>query len=74
MIPGVNDSVAPLTDEELKLYEKIEFDMDEYRRDIGVEKLLYDKKAGHYFLLVMSHNVNKKWFSCLRYIVVFNLN
>uniref|UniRef100_A0A3Q3XE33 Cytosolic non-specific dipeptidase n=1 Tax=Mola mola TaxID=94237 RepID=A0A3Q3XE33_MOLML len=44
MIPGINDSVAPLKDEELKLYDKIEFDMDEYRRDIGVEKLLYDKK------------------------------
>lgn len=44
LIPGMNDSVAPLTEEEQKLYEPIDFDMHEYRGDIGVEKLIHDKK------------------------------
>lgn len=74
MIHGIHDSVAPLTDEERKLYEKIEFDMEGYRKDIGAAKLLHSKKAGDYFLLVILHNDNKKWFSSLKYIVVFNLN
>lgn len=45
MIPGMYDSVAPLTDEEQTLYEKIDFDLDEYRRDVGVNKLLHSTKA-----------------------------
>uniref|UniRef100_A0A8D0CS64 Cytosolic non-specific dipeptidase n=1 Tax=Sander lucioperca TaxID=283035 RepID=A0A8D0CS64_SANLU len=44
LVPGLSDDVAPLTDEEKKLYEKIDFDLDEYRKDIGVERLLYDTK------------------------------
>lgn len=45
MIPGMNDSVAALTDEERRLYEKIEFDLDEYCKDVGVKKLLHSTKA-----------------------------
>lgn len=45
MIPGMYKDVAPLTDEEKKLYEKIDFDMDEYCKDVGVEQLLHDTKA-----------------------------
>lgn len=49
MIPGMYESVASLTDEEQKLYEKIEFDLDEYSKDVGVEKLLHDTKAWQCF-------------------------
>lgn len=45
LIPGIYESVAPLTEEERKLYEKIEFDLDEYCKDVGVEQLLHDTKA-----------------------------
>lgn len=45
LIPGVYDSVAPLTDEEKKLYEKIDFDLCEYCKDVGVGKLLHDSKV-----------------------------
>ncbi|XP_036001153.1 cytosolic non-specific dipeptidase [Fundulus heteroclitus] len=44
MIPGMYDSVAPLTEEERKLYEKIDFDLCEYCKDVGAGKLLYDTK------------------------------
>lgn len=47
MIPGIYDNVAPLTEEETKLYDKIEFDLGEYRRDVGVGKLLHETKARH---------------------------
>lgn len=47
MIPGIYDSVAPLTDEEQNLYEKIEFDLEEYCQDSGVKKLLHGTKAGN---------------------------
>ncbi|CAG5885613.1 unnamed protein product, partial [Menidia menidia] len=33
LVPGLSDAVAPLTDEEKKLYEKIDFDLDEYCKD-----------------------------------------
>ncbi|MEQ2168243.1 hypothetical protein GOODEAATRI_012354, partial [Goodea atripinnis] len=33
LIPGMYDSVAPLTEEEKKLYEKIDFDLCEYCKD-----------------------------------------
>ncbi|XP_075995607.1 cytosolic non-specific dipeptidase [Genypterus blacodes] len=45
LIPGVYDSVAPLTEKEKNQYEPIEFDLAEYRKDVGVEQLLHDTKA-----------------------------
>lgn len=45
MIPGMYDSVAPLTDEEQNLYQKIEFDLEEYCQDVGVKQLLHGTKA-----------------------------
>lgn len=45
LVPGMSDDVAPVTDEELKQYEKIEFDLDEYCKDVGVGQLLHDSKA-----------------------------
>uniref|UniRef100_A0A671W424 Cytosolic non-specific dipeptidase n=1 Tax=Sparus aurata TaxID=8175 RepID=A0A671W424_SPAAU len=44
LVPGMYDDVAPLTDEEKKLYENIEFDLDEYCKDVGVGQLLHDSK------------------------------
>lgn len=53
MIPGIYDSVAPLTDEEQNLYEKIEFDLEEYCQDSGVKKLLHGTKASNSFRLIV---------------------
>ncbi|XP_013795799.1 beta-Ala-His dipeptidase [Apteryx mantelli] len=43
-IPGIYDSVAALTEEERKLYESIEFDLEEHKNNSGVKKFLYDTK------------------------------
>lgn len=45
LIPGVNEAVAPVTDEELALYEKIDFDLSEYAKDVGAPRLLHDAKV-----------------------------
>lgn len=45
LIPGVNEAVAPVTDEELALYEKIDFDLTEYAKDVGAARLLHDAKV-----------------------------
>lgn len=45
MIPGMYDSVASVTEEERNLYEKIDFDLDEYCIDVGVKKLLHSTKV-----------------------------
>lgn len=52
LIPGMYDSVAPLTDEEKNLYNNIEFDLDEYCQDSGVKKLLHGTKASSSFQLI----------------------
>ncbi|NXP46304.1 CNDP1 dipeptidase, partial [Heliornis fulica] len=43
-IPGIYDSVAALTEEEEKLYESIEFDLEEHKNNSGVKKFLYGTK------------------------------
>ena len=45
LIPGVNEAVAPVTDEELALYEEIDFNLGEYAKDVGATKLLHDTKV-----------------------------
>ncbi|KAI5617528.1 hypothetical protein C0J50_22906, partial [Silurus asotus] len=45
LIPGVADAVANFTEEEKKIYEKVDFDMETYRSSIGVEHLMYDNKV-----------------------------
>lgn len=55
MIPGICDSVAPLTDEEQTLYKKIEFDLEEYCQDVGVKQLLHGTKAGNSSPLIVPH-------------------
>jgi len=47
LIPGVCDTVKPVTPEELKTYDAIDFDVEEYKKDIGLtaeSKLLKDTK------------------------------
>ncbi|XP_063418778.1 cytosolic non-specific dipeptidase-like [Mytilus trossulus] len=44
LIPGIYDTVAPVTDEERKSYGPIDFDLEEYRKDVGVTKLIHDNK------------------------------
>lgn len=54
MIPGINDNVALLTEEEKQLYEKIDFDLEEYSKDVGVKQLLHDSKARTLFIFLTS--------------------
>ncbi|XP_008106947.2 beta-Ala-His dipeptidase isoform X1 [Anolis carolinensis] len=44
LVPGIYDDVAPLTEEEKKQYELIEFDLKEYKASIGVKEIIYDTK------------------------------
>ncbi|CAH3191792.1 unnamed protein product, partial [Porites evermanni] len=44
IIPEVNRDVAPLTDDERATYTDIDFDKEEYREDIGHNKLIHDTK------------------------------
>nr|XP_032827041.1 cytosolic non-specific dipeptidase-like isoform X1 [Petromyzon marinus] len=43
-VPGLYDSVAPLTREEEEIYEKIHFDPEEFRKEIEAPALLYPTK------------------------------
>lgn len=45
LIPGINDAVAPVTDEECELYDHIDFDMEEFAKDVGAETLLHSCKV-----------------------------
>ncbi|KAM6219652.1 beta-Ala-His dipeptidase [Rhynchocyon petersi] len=44
LIPGIYDSVAPVTEEERKMYEVIDLDLQEYRNSTQVERFLFDTK------------------------------
>lgn len=44
LIPGINESVALLTEEEKKLYEDIEFDIDTHAKSIGAKRFLQNTK------------------------------
>ncbi|XP_068675134.1 cytosolic non-specific dipeptidase-like isoform X2 [Montipora foliosa] len=44
LVPGINDDVAPLTEDEKATYTDIDFDKEEYRADIGHNKLIHDTK------------------------------
>lgn len=45
LIPGINDTVATVTDEECELYDHIDFDMEEFAKDVGVGTLLHSCKV-----------------------------
>jgi len=42
LVDGIMDSVAPVTEEEMKSYETIEFDVEDFRKDIEAPKLQHD--------------------------------
>lgn len=44
LIDGVNETVAPVTAEELELYKNIDFDPEDYRNDLGAVKLQHETK------------------------------
>lgn len=39
------DTVANFTEEERRIYEEVDFDMETYRNMIGVDRLMYDNKV-----------------------------
>lgn len=45
LIPGIREAVAPLSDEEWKIYQDIEFDVERYKEDIGISELMYNNKV-----------------------------
>ncbi|KAF6302774.1 carnosine dipeptidase 1 [Rhinolophus ferrumequinum] len=44
LVPGIYDHVAPLTEEEQKMYEAIDLDLEEYRNSSQVKRFLFDTK------------------------------
>ncbi|KAG7469952.1 hypothetical protein MATL_G00134320 [Megalops atlanticus] len=46
LVPGLNEAVAPLTEEERKLYENIHFDVEEVKKEMGINHFLQDTKEG----------------------------
>ncbi|KAF3840219.1 hypothetical protein F7725_018936 [Dissostichus mawsoni] len=45
LIPGIREAVAPLSDEEWKMYQDIQFDVEDYKNKIGVSQLMYSNKV-----------------------------
>lgn len=45
LVPGIYDSVKPLTPEEEKLYENIEFSCEDFQKDSGCFDLIHNDKA-----------------------------
>ncbi|GAA6064176.1 hypothetical protein JCM10212_003057 [Sporobolomyces blumeae] len=45
LIPGINENVAPLTDEERKLYEAINVSVGDFENAIGAKTTIYDDKV-----------------------------
>ncbi|MFT7816296.1 cytosolic non-specific dipeptidase-like [Arapaima gigas] len=45
LIPGIEAAVAPMTDTERETYQSIEFNTEDYRRKIGVDRLMYSSKV-----------------------------
>jgi len=41
LVPGALDEVAPLTEEEKKIYEDIDFDVEDYCKDLGCPRLIH---------------------------------
>lgn len=45
LIPGINEAVAAVTEEEHKLYDDIDFDIEEFAKDVGAQILLHNNKV-----------------------------
>ncbi|XP_066157011.1 cytosolic non-specific dipeptidase-like [Euwallacea fornicatus] len=43
LVEGLYDDVTPLSENEKEIYEKIDFDVDEYRADVHCQKLMHDE-------------------------------
>lgn len=43
LVPGIMDQVKPVTPEEEALYKDIDFDVEDYKKDLGTSKLVNDK-------------------------------
>lgn len=41
----MTDAVADFTEEERKLYEEVQFDLETYKSMIGVDRLMYNNKV-----------------------------
>lgn len=48
LISEIMDDVLPVTDQERKTYENIEFDVDEYRKTMGCQKLRHKENKVSY--------------------------
>ncbi|XP_063680748.1 cytosolic non-specific dipeptidase-like isoform X2 [Bolinopsis microptera] len=44
LIPGINEPVVPMTEEEKKVYKPIQFCLNEYKKDVGCETLQKETK------------------------------
>lgn len=44
LVPGLYNEVATLTEKEKALYGKIDFNVDEYRGDVGCNRLMHNEK------------------------------
>ena len=47
LVPGLYERVAPVTEEEKRMYEAIDLDVGEFRSSSRVKGLLFDTKVGH---------------------------
>lgn len=45
LIPGIMDDVVPMTNEEEKIYHAIDFSCNEFRSDVGTERLIHVDKV-----------------------------
>jgi hypothetical protein len=41
LVPGIMDSVAPLSEDEKKLYQDVDFSPDDFKSDAGVHNLRF---------------------------------
>ena len=44
LVPGINEMVAPVTEEEKLVYPQLDFDPEDFRKEIGASKLIHDSK------------------------------
>ncbi|XP_075543408.1 cytosolic non-specific dipeptidase-like [Dermacentor variabilis] len=44
-VPGIYDDVRPVTDQERELYRRIDFNLNEYRWEMGVSRLAHEDKV-----------------------------
>lgn len=55
LVPGIMDDVVPVTDEEHATYASIDFDLDNYKKDVGCKQLLH--KTDKVFLSWLSFHI-----------------